>query len=201
MSHCSPFVEVPSQKKLLESSDGITSDQALEAALQKQVRAEADSHEVGKEDIDIEDSYTSDPAQLVPESGSSPNSVVEGTLAIPESQPRADVAEAQKVQPNSRTDMEIGQDDENDDYEPPEATPPADMPSPIESPPFSPAPPESVTDFEQFSSARHGLEHIVEDNEDLQVNGSVSQLIEVKHSYWNFLVRPTNNSVGRRQEF
>ena len=38
---------------------------------------------------------------------------------------------------------------ENDDYEPPEATPPVDIPSPIESPPFSPAPPESIPDAEE----------------------------------------------------
>jgi RNA recognition motif-containing protein len=161
-----------------------TSDQALEVALQEQVRVEADSHEQSEEDMDMEDSYGPDPAQLAPESGS--NSVVDDTSAIPGTQAQVDDGEAPASQlpngqQNSTMDMDIVQDDENDDYEPPEATPPVDITSQVESSPFSPAPPESVTDFEQFSFGRGDLEDTAESNaEELQVNGHVPT--EVKHS-------------------
>ncbi|KAG0650115.1 RNA elimination defective 1 [Hyphodiscus hymeniophilus] len=65
-----------------------TSDQAQEAALQEQVRAEAESHEQSQEMMDIEDSYAPDPAQLAPNSSSS--SVVDSNLAILETQAAVD---------------------------------------------------------------------------------------------------------------
>lgn len=103
----------------------VSTDQALEAALQEAVRAEADYHA----DTEMDISFAPDPNQLAPESCSNP---AEGEIHSPEYTP---VLESTVVE-----DM----DGESDIYEPPEATPPVDMPSPIESPPFSPAPPEVI---------------------------------------------------------
>ena len=160
-----------------------TSDQALEAALQEKVRVEAESHGQCEADLNFEDSYAPDPAQLAPISSS--NSVVEGSPAIPASSIPLDGREITPhqlpaIQQDATLAMDIDQDDENDDYEPPEATPRVNVPSPVDSPPFSPAPPESVADFEQFSSGRGGLENTVENGEEeLQINGHPQT--EVKH--------------------
>jgi RNA recognition motif-containing protein len=163
------------------SSDTVThrsssgSDQALEAALQEQVRAEAESHKQSDEEMDVEDSHAPDPSQLTPEI--TPNSV-EGSSSIPEVVVRSDDEEVRATQlpdvqsPTINTEMELGE--ENDDYEPPEATRTVNAPSPIESPPFSPAPPDSVTDFEPFSIGRSGFENLTQSkSEDLPTNGSV----------------------------
>lgn len=101
-------------------------DQALEAALQDAVRAEADSHSQDSDEMDMEVSYAPDPAELAPELLVEP---VEEDNRSPEYSPAL-----------NRTAPEFT-DRESDGYEPPDATAPAEAP---ESPPFSPAPPESI---------------------------------------------------------
>ncbi|PBP22610.1 hypothetical protein BUE80_DR006443 [Diplocarpon rosae] len=112
--------EVEAEEEDLEKNTTST-DQALEAALQEAVRAEVDSH-AGAKNLDTDDSYAPDPSQLAPESL---DPVVEENRS-PEYSPKLD-----------RTVPDVGQSDE---YEPPEATPPADEPP--YSPLFSPAPPD-----------------------------------------------------------
>ena len=174
----------------LPSTNGVhcsssTPDQALEAALQAQVRAEAESHDPSEEDMDIEGSYAPDPARLAPASGS--DSVVEASIsAIPGSPARMDDGEAPAVslttvQHLSTIDMELDADEDDDDYEPPDATPTVDMPSLVESLPLSSASPKSVADFEQISFSSGDLEATAEHSGELRVNGSVRT--EVKHSY------------------
>ena len=170
--------------KPVESSDGITSDQAMEAALQETIRADAGSHEDGEVDmeIDMEDLYAPDPAQL--ELESSDIAIIQQNSAMPESQAWVGDHEASLSQlPNAQQTSTIENDD--DDYEPPEATPPEDV---LESPPFSPAPPESVPDIEEFAYGTLG--HPVQENHSAgendsgkQVNGSVPHSIEVIHLY------------------
>ncbi|KAH9218313.1 hypothetical protein DL95DRAFT_385720 [Leptodontidium sp. 2 PMI_412] len=127
-------VEEPSSETLAEAKDQEGSkeipstDQALEAALQEAVRAEVDTH--GEEDMDIEDFYAPDPGQLAPQT---PEHVHEQT-GSPEYSPALD-----------RTIPDATQ-HESDDYEPPEATPPVDQQFAPDSPPFSPAPPEIVSE-------------------------------------------------------
>ncbi|KAH8787177.1 hypothetical protein BGZ57DRAFT_755743 [Hyaloscypha finlandica] len=101
-------------------------DQALEAALQEAVRAEADSHSRDGDGMDMEVSYAPDPAQLAPEVPAEP---IEEDNRSPEYSPQL-----------NRTAPEVT-DRESDGYEPPDATAPTEVP---ESPPFSPAPPESI---------------------------------------------------------
>ena len=170
--------------KTVVSSDGITSDQAMEAALQETIRADADSHEDGEVDmeIDMEDLYAPDPALLAPES--SDIAIIQQSSAMPESQAWAGDREASLSQlPNAQQTSTIENDD--DDYEPPEATPPEDI---LESPPFSPASPEYVPDVEEFTC--NTLGHPVQENHSVgendsgrQVNGSVPRLIEVIQLY------------------
>jgi hypothetical protein len=114
-----------------EPKEALSTDRALEAALQEAVRAEADSHAHTEDEMDIEVSYAPDPDQLAPES---PSSVASPPAGSPEYSPVLD-----------RSVLDTA-DRESDDYEPPEATPPVDAPSPIESPPFSPAPPATISD-------------------------------------------------------
>jgi hypothetical protein len=164
------------------SSNGVSSDQALEAALQEQVRAEADFHEQAEgEEMDIDDLYAAEPAQLAGDSIPSEKAIVQHSSVNADTQAEAEDEEAPlshlpNLQPDSAIGADTDQDDENDDYEPPDATPPVDV---VESPPFSPAPPESVANFERFSNDRR---RPVEDNdiEELQVNSSLP--IEVKYS-------------------
>ncbi|PBP25412.1 hypothetical protein BUE80_DR003830 [Diplocarpon rosae] len=112
--------ELEAEQEDLEKNTTST-DQALEAALQEAVRAEVDSH-AGAKNLDADDSYAPDPSQLA---SKSMDPVVEENRS-PEYSPTLD-----------RTVPDVGQSDE---YEPPEATPPADEPP--YSPPFSPAPPD-----------------------------------------------------------
>ena len=196
----------PNGLKPAEGSDGVGSDQALEAALQEQVRAEVESHDQDEEgmDMDIEDSYAPEPAELVPEMSpkafAKDDSAVTGPHIEARETPNFPIAEDDSaisetevlvphVQPPSAIEME------DDDYEPPEATPPIDAPSPMGSPPFSPARPESISEFEQFS---HGRREDEEANaRELKVNGSDPRLAEVQHSPGGFLGRSANRSVGR----
>ena len=53
-----------SQPKVSKAEDSIASDQALEAALQDAVRAEADAHAQRADMKDIEDSYAPDPCSI-----------------------------------------------------------------------------------------------------------------------------------------
>ncbi|KAH7311928.1 hypothetical protein BKA65DRAFT_517832 [Rhexocercosporidium sp. MPI-PUGE-AT-0058] len=112
------------------SKENSSTDQALEAALQEAVRAEVDSHGKVEDDMDIEDFYAPDPSQLTPQT---PGHVRE-QIRSPEYSPTLD-----------RTVPDAPQ-HESDDYEPPEATPPIDAQFAPDSPPFSPAPPEIVSE-------------------------------------------------------
>jgi hypothetical protein len=102
-------------------------DQALEDALQEAVRAEADSHARGSDEMDMEVLYAPNPAQLAPEIRTEP---IEEHNRSPEYSPALNRTAAPEI-----TDRE------SDGYEPPDATAPTEAP---DSPPFSPAPPESI---------------------------------------------------------
>ncbi|CZS99611.1 uncharacterized protein RAG0_07941 [Rhynchosporium agropyri] len=121
------FAEGKAQEGLKETT---STDHALEAALQEAVRAEVDSHGPQEDDTDMEDFYAPDPNQLAPQT---PSQVPE-QAGSPEYSPTLD-----------RTMPDLPQ-TESDDYEPPEATPPLDDHSVSDSPPFSPAPPETVSE-------------------------------------------------------
>jgi len=151
--------------------DDSSADQVLEAALQEAVRAEADSHARGESDLDMEDLYAPGPNQLAP--ASSLSSAGEGK--------RSPV-----YSPLLERTMSDVPDGDSDNYEPPEATPPADIPSPIESPPFSPAPPDTVTELTGADiTSNDSIQAIGENGQNgigeslpLQ-NGSVPRLTEV----------------------
>lgn len=172
----------------------------MEAALQETLRVDADSHEDGEIDmeIDIEDIYAPDPAQLAPKSPDI--GIVQNNSTIPGGKATVDDQEASSSQlPNAHKVPEI---ENEDDYEPPEATPP-DL---LESPPFSPAPPESLADGEEFIYDTPALGHPSQENHPVekkdsmkQVNGSVPHWNEVIHPY-GFLVRSANVCIGRYGE-
>ena len=166
------------------TSEATTSDQAMEASLQETIRTDNDSHE-GEDDMDIdmEDVYAPDPAKLAPESPN-PNQdlpAVQGDSAILADQipVRDDGQDPLGQLPNDQHSTAL---ENNDDYEPPETTPPIN--SPIESPPFSPAPPESVPDLEDFAYDAPALGHAVQESHSIGVDGSVPHLIEVMHLEW-----------------
>ena len=167
----------------METSNGTTSYQAMEAALQETIRVDVDSHEgEGDMDIDIEDSYAPDPAQLAPQSPTSNQdfAVVQHDSAIlvdlvPGSHGQPPLGQL----PNAQHDSAI---DNEDEYEPPEATPPID--SLVGSSSLSPAPPESVPDLEEFTYDTPALGHLAQESDSgKQGNGSAPHLIEVMHLY------------------
>ncbi|KAI9046950.1 hypothetical protein LZ554_009025 [Drepanopeziza brunnea f. sp. 'monogermtubi'] len=128
------------------SKGGISTDRALEAALQEAVRADTEAHADGEDDMDIDDFYAPDPSQLASESVS--EHMDKGTHS-PEYSPELD-----------RTIIKAP-DRELDEYEPPEATPPdADMEEPY-SPPFSPAPPQ-ITDSVSAETSAPTIPHVSE---------------------------------------
>ncbi|EKD14354.1 hypothetical protein MBM_07584 [Drepanopeziza brunnea f. sp. 'multigermtubi' MB_m1] len=128
------------------SKGGISTDRALEAALQEAVRADTDAHANGEDDMDIDDFYAPDPSQLPSESVS--EHMDKGTHS-PEYSPELD-----------RTIVKAP-DREPDDYEPPEAAPPdTDMEEPY-SPPFSPAPPQ-ITDSVPAETSASTIPHVSE---------------------------------------
>jgi hypothetical protein len=136
--------------------------------LQDAVRAEADSHSHDGHEMDMEVSYAPDPTQLAPELSSEP---VEEENRSPEYSPVLE-----------RTAPEVP-DRESDNYEPPDATDPTDAP---ESPPFSPAPPESIhelaDDTMQDVNSTQAIDEDGQNNtEEIQplLNGSPQQLLEV----------------------
>ena len=109
-----------------ESRENAAENRVLEAALQDAVRRDVGS----SDDTTMEESYAPDPNQLAPESASSPMEVDEKS---PSYSPDLDRTTAPS--------------DNADDYEPPEATPPVGTISSAvvsDSPPFSPAPPETM---------------------------------------------------------
>lgn len=113
-----------------ESLERSSADQALEAALQEAVRVEAESHGHSASDVEMETSFAPDPTQLAPETSSISS---EGEVNSPMYSPVLG-----RTVPDSL-------DAESDNYEPPEATPPVDNPSPMDSPPFSPMPPDTLS--------------------------------------------------------
>jgi hypothetical protein len=157
-----------------DPKEKVTDDHALEAALQEAVRAEADAHAHEGSDVDMENSYAPDPNQLAPDSPAAGSE--EGELS-PEYSPVL-----------HRTISDVP-DRESDDYEPPEATPAIDMQGPIESPPFSPAPPETISEptnhpapDDDLQQASDEMEQEGVENTLPQQNGSAprpQQLIEV----------------------
>lgn len=147
-------------------------DQALEAALQEAVRAEADSHSRDGDVMDMEVSYAPDPAQLAPEVPAEP---IEEDNRSPEYSPEL-----------NRTAPEVT-DRESDGYEPPDATAPTEAP---ESPPFSPAPPEFIHEVADESIPEiNSTQAISEDGEittdDIQplADGTAQALLEVNGFY------------------
>ncbi|TVY33828.1 hypothetical protein LSUB1_G007417 [Lachnellula subtilissima] len=155
-----------------DSGERITTDQALEAALQDAVRAEADIHGPGGSDVDMETSFAPDPTKLAPESSSSAEDVDSPMYSPVLGRAIPHVPEA-----------------ESDNYEPPEATPAVDEPSPVESPPFSPAPPDVISESSLVDDsiqvvddgAQGGVKEILPEQ-----NGSVSRPIKVQEkSYLN----------------
>jgi len=162
----------PIEQSKDESNDSVSTDQALEAALQEAVRAEADSHSHDSDEMDMEVSYAPDPAQLAPELSSE---IVEEENRSPEYSPNL-----------HRTAPEVP-DRESDDYEPPDATIPTDAP---ESPPFSPAPPESIHKLaDETMQDVNSMQALDEDGhsttEEIQplLNGSSQQLLEVNNIF------------------
>jgi hypothetical protein len=146
------------------SSESEPTNQALEATLQEAVRAEADSHSQHSDDMDMDVSYALDPAELAPELPSNP---AEDNRS-PEYSPVL-----------NRAAPEIT-DRESDGYEPPDATAPTEAP---ESPPFSPAPPESIHEADEIMQDVNSTQALDEPNsaEDAQplVNGSPQVLLDV----------------------
>lgn len=110
-----------------------TPQEFFEDTLHEAMHDEVKSHDSAETNIDMEDPDAPDPSQLAPESADSTPSCNE------------DEEQPSPVSPVGHTDSDII-DGESDNYEPPEATPPLDMSSPVDSPPFSPAPPEPTTE-------------------------------------------------------
>ncbi|KAI9651281.1 hypothetical protein NHQ30_001319 [Ciborinia camelliae] len=130
------------EERASEVKENSKANQDLEAALQEAVRADADS--AGPSDIEMEGT-NADSARVAeinatpdePKASSDHPTIIESSqpleaLPIPN---LPEVAEALEVV-----------DVESDNYEPPEAAPPMNEPLSVESPPFSPAPPDSVID-------------------------------------------------------
>ncbi len=156
-------------------AESAPTDQALEAALQEAVRAEADSHSHVSDETDMVVSYAPDPTQLEPELPAEPAEPTEEGSRSPEYSP-----ELNRIVPEVI-------DRESDGYEPPDATAPTEAP---ESPPFSPAPPESVHELaEESMQDINSPQPLSEDgqiaSDDAQplpslVNGTPQVVLEVK---------------------
>ncbi|ESZ95307.1 hypothetical protein SBOR_4304 [Sclerotinia borealis F-4128] len=137
-----------------EVKENSKTNQDLEAALQEAVRADADS--ASPCDIEMEDG-NAEPVQIAEaiakageqKASSDYSPVLERSQPLVPS-PIPDTPEV--------TGLSEVADVESDNYEPPEATPPVDETLSIDSPPFSPAPPDSVIDepedieFEEISN-------------------------------------------------
>ncbi|KAG4034266.1 hypothetical protein MFRU_003g02370 [Monilinia fructicola] len=134
--------ETPEDRSV-EVKEHSNTNQDLEAALQEAVRADAES--TAPSDIEMDGSSNAGLVQIA-EANATPDEQKPSSDYSPvleRSQPPIDspnpdiprVAEASGVA-----------DIESDNYEPPEATPPADETLSVGSSPFSPAPPDSVSD-------------------------------------------------------
>lgn len=148
-----------------ETKDTKSTDQALETALQDAVRAEADLHTHDEDDMDIDDLYAPDHAQLAPDSASINNEEPQSPPYSPGSDPMelesldgdrigaVDSPESGQIDSASPPNLAESPspvyspsiervapepERESDDYEPPEATP-QDVPSPN----LNPAPVDS----------------------------------------------------------
>ncbi|KAJ8064813.1 hypothetical protein OCU04_007122 [Sclerotinia nivalis] len=130
------------EERSSEIKETSKTNQDLEAALQEAVRADADF--VGPSDTEMEDG------------NANPVQVAEAKATLDEQKASSDYSpvleRSQLLGASSIADLpeivEISEmaDIESDNYEPPEATPPADETLSVESSPFSPAPPDSVID-------------------------------------------------------
>lgn len=144
------------EEKKSDSNESSETDQALEATLQEVVRAEADSQSNNDNEMDIADSQlASDASQLASQLSTKP---LEKDSRSPEYSPVLE-----------RTAPEVT-DRESDDYEPPDATLAAEAP---ESPPFSPAPPESIHELADVSM--HDINSTQESHEDGQITVDETQ--------------------------
>ena len=163
--HAENALPEPMEEAKGGSAESEPTNQALEAALQEAVRAEADSHSQHSDAMNMDVSYAPDPAELAPELPSDP---AEEDNRSPEYSPVL-----------NRAAPEIT-DRESDGYEPPDATPPTEAP---ESPPFSPAPPESIHEADEIMQDVNSTQALDEPNtaEDAQslVNGSPQVLLDV----------------------
>ncbi|EDN91088.1 hypothetical protein SS1G_00491 [Sclerotinia sclerotiorum 1980 UF-70] len=130
------------EERSSEIKESSKTNQDLEAALQEAVRADADF--VSPSDTEMEDG------------NANPVHVAETKATLEEQKASSDYSpvleRSQLLGASSNADppemVEISEmaDIESDNYEPPEATPPADETLSVESSPFSPAPPDSVID-------------------------------------------------------
>jgi hypothetical protein len=163
--HAKNFLPEPIGDATGGSAESEPTNQALETALQEAVRAEADSHSQHSDDMDVDVSYAPEPAELAPELPSDPTE--EGNRS-PEYSPVLNRAAPENT------------DRESDGYEPPDATAPTEAP---ESPPFSPAPPESIHEADEMMQDVNSTQALNEPNtaEDAQplVNGSPQMLLDV----------------------
>jgi hypothetical protein len=179
-----------SKEHVAEAKDGLSTDQALEAALQEAVRIEADSHAHTEDGMDVEVSSAPDPSQIAPNISSSPAHEDPSSLKSSDYSPELD---------RGMPDMP---DRESDDYEPPEAQsleapsheykPPAgtltaNPPSTVDSPPFSPAPPTAMIEATDemildINSVQTQVEQAGERSKEdsLPTNGSIPNLVEVR---------------------
>jgi hypothetical protein len=147
-------------------------DQALEAALQEAVRAEPDSHSHEVDKVEIEVLYAPDLAQLAPE--------------LPAEHFGEDNRSPEYSLELNRSAPEVT-DRESDGYEPPDATAPTEAP---ESPPFSPAPPESTQEeavdesMQEINSTQALSEdEIATADTSPTVNSAIQVLLEVNGFY------------------
>lgn len=175
------------QDHAAEDKESNKTNQDLEAALQEAVRADADSP--GHSDIEMEDS-NADLIQVanVDTKSDQQNSSIHSSPVLEDSQlnmisPIHDLPEAASVAEDV--------DAESDNYEPPEATPPANEILSVDSPPFSPAPPDSIIDepgdiqLGEVSNSNPAELEVISDGVEQPLpvdNGSLSHLAEVKDS-------------------
>lgn len=173
------------EERSSEVKETSKTNQDLEAALQEAVRADADS--AGPSDVEMEDSVAN-PVQVA-EANTTPDeqkACSDYSPVLERSQPlvASPIPDVPEI-----TDVPEVDGDDSDNYEPPEATPPADETLSAESSPFSPAPPDSVVaepddiKFPEMSNDdsidAEFISNGVEEGLPVE-NGSVPQLTEVK---------------------
>jgi hypothetical protein len=149
-----------------KTGDSTDDDHVLEIAQQDAVRAKADSISQGtSDDKNMEDSPALDTGLSVPESVSSP-------MEVDSRSPSYSPVLGRNITTASERD---------DDYEPPEATPPVLISYPTGSPPFSPAPPDPFSGDIANSTAALGQESNEDGTEEILVKSKPRVLLnEVK---------------------